>query len=59
MIVQKDLTIERLAKELVDLIDNQEKIDLMEIASRKLAHTDAAAKTVDLALALMNQKNKK
>ncbi|MBK7993067.1 MAG: undecaprenyldiphospho-muramoylpentapeptide beta-N-acetylglucosaminyltransferase [Blastocatellia bacterium] len=59
MIVQKDLTIERLAKELVDLIDNQEKIDVMEIASRKLAHTDAAAKTVDLALALMNQKNKR
>ena len=48
MILQKDLSGERLANELLLLLEAPEKIDEMEVASRKLARRDAAAATVDL-----------
>ncbi len=56
MIVQKDLTSERLAQELLALINVPEKINLMEVASRKLARPDAAPRAVDLALDVMKRK---
>jgi UDP-N-acetylglucosamine--N-acetylmuramyl-(pentapeptide) pyrophosphoryl-undecaprenol N-acetylglucosamine transferase len=58
MIVQKDLSGERLAKEIVELISTPEKIDSMEVESRKLARTDAASRAVDLAVEVMNKKKK-
>ena len=48
MILQKDLSGERLANELLLLLEAPEKIEEMEVASRKLARRDAAAATVDL-----------
>ena len=48
MILQKDLSAESLAKEIVDLIDSPEKISAMETAAKKLARRDAAEVTVDL-----------
>src|SRR5438093_1204212 len=48
MILQKDLSGECLANELCSLLDSPEKIEGMEVASRKLARRDAAAATVDL-----------
>jgi len=48
MILQKDLTGERLASEINSLIDSKEKIVAMEEAGRRLAKRDAAAATVDL-----------
>ena len=48
MILQDELTGERLAREIVSLIDSPEKISEMEIASRKIARKDAARATVDL-----------
>ena len=39
---------ERLAKEIVSLVDSPEKISEMEVASRKSARKDAAAATVEL-----------
>ena len=48
MILQEELTGERLAKEIVSLIDSPEEISEMEIASRKSARKDAAAATVEL-----------
>src|SRR5205823_427031 len=48
MILQDELTGERLAKEIVSLIDSPEKISEMEVASRKIARQDAAAAAVDL-----------
>jgi UDP-N-acetylglucosamine--N-acetylmuramyl-(pentapeptide) pyrophosphoryl-undecaprenol N-acetylglucosamine transferase len=48
MILQSELTGERLAKEIISLIDRPDEITQMEIASRKLARRGAAAATVDL-----------
>jgi UDP-N-acetylglucosamine--N-acetylmuramyl-(pentapeptide) pyrophosphoryl-undecaprenol N-acetylglucosamine transferase len=48
MILQDELSGERLAKEIVALVDAPNKITEMEAASRKLARKDAAAATVDL-----------
>jgi len=48
MILQSDLTGERLANEVISLVAAPERIDEMEAASRKLARRDAAAATVDL-----------
>src|SRR5438132_6099262 len=48
MILQQNLTGERLANEISSLLAASEKITEMEIASRKLARRDAAAATVDL-----------
>jgi UDP-N-acetylglucosamine:LPS N-acetylglucosamine transferase len=48
MIAQEELTADRLAKEIGELIDQPEEITRMEANSRKLARRDAAAATVDL-----------
>jgi UDP-N-acetylglucosamine--N-acetylmuramyl-(pentapeptide) pyrophosphoryl-undecaprenol N-acetylglucosamine transferase len=53
MIVQKDLTPERLAQELTRLIESPGEIDKMEEASRKLGRADAAERAVDLALSVV------
>jgi len=56
MISQADLNGERLAKEIVALVDVPEEITQMETASRKLARQDAAATTVDLIEKVRGQK---
>ena len=48
MILQRDLTGDRLAGEISSLIGSPDEIDRMETASRKLARRDAAAAAVDL-----------
>jgi UDP-N-acetylglucosamine--N-acetylmuramyl-(pentapeptide) pyrophosphoryl-undecaprenol N-acetylglucosamine transferase len=48
MILQKELTGERLANEIGSLLAAPEGIDRMEMAGRKLARRDAAKATVDL-----------
>jgi UDP-N-acetylglucosamine--N-acetylmuramyl-(pentapeptide) pyrophosphoryl-undecaprenol N-acetylglucosamine transferase len=48
MILQDELTGERLAKEIVSLMDSPDEITRMELASRKLARKDAAAAAVEL-----------
>ncbi|HXG68062.1 MAG TPA: undecaprenyldiphospho-muramoylpentapeptide beta-N-acetylglucosaminyltransferase [Blastocatellia bacterium] len=53
MIVQSELTPERLAGEIIRLIENPDEIDRMEEACRKLGRPDAAERAVDLALAVM------
>jgi UDP-N-acetylglucosamine--N-acetylmuramyl-(pentapeptide) pyrophosphoryl-undecaprenol N-acetylglucosamine transferase len=58
MILQADLTAERLANEIKDVIGSPEKINEMEAAARKLAKADAAKITVDL-IEELAAKNKK
>jgi UDP-N-acetylglucosamine--N-acetylmuramyl-(pentapeptide) pyrophosphoryl-undecaprenol N-acetylglucosamine transferase len=48
MIPQAELTGERLAREIVELIENPERVTRMEEATRKLARGDAAKAAVDL-----------
>src|SRR5438067_500329 len=48
MIRQEELSGNRLAKELISLIESPEEITRMETAARKLARSDAAATAVDL-----------
>nr|HMS43104.1 glycosyltransferase [Pyrinomonadaceae bacterium] len=48
MILQKDLSSERLANEILDLINAPEKIGAMETSAKKLARKDAAEVTVNL-----------
>jgi len=48
MILQKDLTGERLAKEIIELATQPELINAMEAAIRKLQRGDAAAAAVDI-----------
>jgi UDP-N-acetylglucosamine--N-acetylmuramyl-(pentapeptide) pyrophosphoryl-undecaprenol N-acetylglucosamine transferase len=50
LILQKELTPERLAEEIGRLIDRPDEIDRMEEASRKLGRPDSAERTVDLAV---------
>ena len=50
MILQKDLTPERLAEELRRLMDDPGAIDRMAEASRQLGRPDSAARAVDLAM---------
>lgn len=50
MILQSELTGERLAQELLQLVRDQQELKQMSTASRKLAHPDAAAKVFDLAM---------
>src|SRR2546423_114442 len=57
IILQDELTGERLAKEVVSLIDSPEKISEMETASRKSARADAAAATVELIEKIRSQKS--
>jgi UDP-N-acetylglucosamine:LPS N-acetylglucosamine transferase len=58
MILQKDLTGERLADEIKSLLATPEEIDLMETASRKLARRDAAMATVDLMAELIQNRSR-
>lgn len=48
MILQRDLTGESLANEIINLINSPEKISEMGKSAKKLARQDAAEKTVDL-----------
>jgi UDP-N-acetylglucosamine--N-acetylmuramyl-(pentapeptide) pyrophosphoryl-undecaprenol N-acetylglucosamine transferase len=48
MILQQDLTGERIAREIESLVREPERVTAMEQASRKLARGDAAAAVVDL-----------
>jgi UDP-N-acetylglucosamine--N-acetylmuramyl-(pentapeptide) pyrophosphoryl-undecaprenol N-acetylglucosamine transferase len=48
MILQQDLTAEKLTTEIGKLVQSPEELDRMEAASRKLAHGDAAAAAVDM-----------
>jgi UDP-N-acetylglucosamine--N-acetylmuramyl-(pentapeptide) pyrophosphoryl-undecaprenol N-acetylglucosamine transferase len=48
MILQRDLSGESLANEILNLVDSPEKISEMETSARKLARADAAERTVDL-----------
>jgi len=48
MILQRDLNGESLANEILELINQEEKISAMETSTRKLARKDAAEVTVDL-----------
>lgn len=52
MIVQQELTPERLAGELSGLIERPEQITGMEEASRRLGRADSAERAVDLALSV-------
>jgi UDP-N-acetylglucosamine--N-acetylmuramyl-(pentapeptide) pyrophosphoryl-undecaprenol N-acetylglucosamine transferase len=50
MILQAELTPERMAQELLWLINDPQQLVRMAEASRKLGHPDAAARVVDLAM---------
>jgi UDP-N-acetylglucosamine:LPS N-acetylglucosamine transferase len=54
--LQKDLSGERLAGEIIALLNEPERITEMEIASRKLARRDAEAATVELMEELSGKK---
>src|SRR5688572_10072492 len=56
MILQQDLSAERLAKEIAVLAESPQQLDQMENASRKLAHGDAAKSVVNLIEQLVNTK---
>src|SRR5205814_383044 len=55
MILQEELTGERLADEIISLIDAPDEITRMETAARKLARRDAAETTVDLIEKIRNR----
>jgi UDP-N-acetylglucosamine--N-acetylmuramyl-(pentapeptide) pyrophosphoryl-undecaprenol N-acetylglucosamine transferase len=55
MILQKDLTPERLAQELAWFIEHPAEITRMEEASRKLGRPDAAERCVELAMSLVGR----
>ena len=55
MILQKDLTPERLAGELSRLIEHPEEINRMEESSRGLGRPDSTERAVDLAISLMKK----
>jgi UDP-N-acetylglucosamine:LPS N-acetylglucosamine transferase len=48
MILQKDLSGDRLAKEIIQLAEQPEAVNAMEEAIRKLARGDAAAAAVNI-----------
>jgi len=54
MILQQDLSGERLATEIAKLVQAPEELNRMEEASGKLAHGDAAAAAVDIIEELIN-----
>ena len=54
MILQKDLTPDRLAAEISRLVDHPEEIDTMEKASRELGKPDSTERAVDLAMSLVS-----
>jgi UDP-N-acetylglucosamine--N-acetylmuramyl-(pentapeptide) pyrophosphoryl-undecaprenol N-acetylglucosamine transferase len=55
MILQAELTPQRLANEISELISSPEQITRMEEASRKLGRPDAAARAVDVAMTLVTK----
>jgi UDP-N-acetylglucosamine--N-acetylmuramyl-(pentapeptide) pyrophosphoryl-undecaprenol N-acetylglucosamine transferase len=55
MVLERDLTGDRVADEIFELIEHPDEIDRMETASRGLARADAAERTVDLALSLIER----
>jgi UDP-N-acetylglucosamine--N-acetylmuramyl-(pentapeptide) pyrophosphoryl-undecaprenol N-acetylglucosamine transferase len=56
MILQAELSGERLAQEILALTSDPAKLQQMSVQSRKLAHADAAAKVVDLAMGIAEDK---
>jgi UDP-N-acetylglucosamine:LPS N-acetylglucosamine transferase len=48
MILQDELSGERIAREILELVDDPDRVTRMERAARKLARGDAAAAAVDL-----------
>jgi len=58
MIIQKDVSGERLAKEIRVLAESPGQLEQMEEANRKLAHGDAAASVVDMIEELSHKKHK-
>ena len=56
MILQKDLSGQRLAEEIAVLVREPERISAWEQAARRLARGDAAATVVDLIEGLVNAK---
>ena len=59
MILQHELSGDRLATEIQMLVQSPQEIDRMEEASRKLAHGDAAAAAVDMIEELSHKRHKK
>jgi UDP-N-acetylglucosamine--N-acetylmuramyl-(pentapeptide) pyrophosphoryl-undecaprenol N-acetylglucosamine transferase len=59
MILQQDLSGDRLANEIEKLVQAPEELNRMEEASRKLAHGDAAAAAVDIIEELSHKKAQK
>jgi UDP-N-acetylglucosamine--N-acetylmuramyl-(pentapeptide) pyrophosphoryl-undecaprenol N-acetylglucosamine transferase len=57
MIVQQELSAERLVKEIGEVVQAPERLDRMEEESRKLAHGDAAASVVNLIEGLVRRGN--
>jgi len=55
MILQAELTGERLAREILQLAHDPQRLDRMAEASRSLAHRDAAKRVVDLAMKIVRQ----
>jgi UDP-N-acetylglucosamine:LPS N-acetylglucosamine transferase len=53
MIVQHELSAERLAEELTGLIERPDEISRMEEASRQLGRSDSAERAVDLAMSVV------
>jgi UDP-N-acetylglucosamine--N-acetylmuramyl-(pentapeptide) pyrophosphoryl-undecaprenol N-acetylglucosamine transferase len=58
MVLQQDLTGERLAVEVEKLVQDPQELAGMEQASRKLAHGDAAAAAVDMIEELSRKRHK-
>ncbi len=56
MVLQRDLSGESLANEIIDLINSPAKLSAMETAAKKLARKDAAEVTVDLIEGLIGRK---
>jgi UDP-N-acetylglucosamine--N-acetylmuramyl-(pentapeptide) pyrophosphoryl-undecaprenol N-acetylglucosamine transferase len=56
MILQQELTAERLAGEIKKLIAEPAEIDRMEAASRRLGRPDSAERAVDLAMEIVGKK---
>lgn len=57
MILQAELTPDRLAQELMWLARDPQQLSRMAEASKKLGHPDAAANVVDLAMRVISQSN--
>lgn len=58
MIAQTELTPERLARELIDLVEHPELIAEMEVASRARGRPDAAERAVDLIQEVVTKKRR-